>query len=77
MCAFCALKPFFLLVDIQHTHPVSALILHPVNRHKLCGHKTTMMQAATMYQEDSSSPMPYAIVLGYDSNNIPSNQDQI
>ena len=36
-----------------------------------------MMQAATMYQEDSSSPMPYAIVLGYDSNNIPSNQDQI
>ena len=44
-------RPFFLLVDIQHTQcPRQFFILE---RYKLCGHKTTT-QTAMMYQVDSS-----------------------
>ena len=50
-CVCVLIKPFFLLVNIQHTHwPRWFFIL---DRYKFYGNKTTI-QAATLYQVDSS-----------------------
>ena len=63
-CGVLHIKPFFLLVDIQHTQcPRWFFILE---RYTLCGHKTTT-QAATLYQVDSSSAMPCHKMCAYAS----------
>ena len=52
LCVFFHIKPSFLLVDIQHTQCPRWFFV--VERCDLCGHQS-LIQAATLYQVDSSS----------------------